>query len=180
MLLQKGKVYCAYDDLTMDTIRNRYVRAALEKLCTLKGINKKLEWQVDNASDNILNILPNMYADIAIENKKDNKRIIIDTKSNSLTISGYYRDATLRNTYLYQIYAYLRSQEKEDDRASLSSIGMLLHPSINEYICEWVTIQNHPIYFCTVNLQRTPQEIKTQLLDLLHKAVENDTLTVTA
>ena len=34
-LLDKGKVCCKYDELTMDTPRNRYVRAALEQLAKL-------------------------------------------------------------------------------------------------------------------------------------------------
>lgn len=268
-LLEKGKVCCKFDELTIDTQRNRYVRAALEKLMKL-GINpslshkcqklslglerlgvskekpvgynikserfgrhdnddqkmvaaadlafslalptefdgifdlsapdskkewlrklfekaiagfysvaldksewnvlsgKQFDWQISSKSSGIGEILPNMKTDIIIDQRESGTRLVIDTKFNSVTTSGWYREETLRSGYIYQMYTYLRSQEHSGDKRSLSSIGMLLHPSVDKDVCETVAIQGHPIWFCTVNLGLTAVSIRNRLL-LLHK-----------
>ena len=54
------------------------------------------------------------------------------------------------------MYAYLRSQERDDNPQSYSTTGMLLHPSIDSEgdnpITEHTTIQGHQFMFCSVNL----------------------------
>ena len=40
-LLSKAKVRCRFAELTVDTPRNRYVRAALQYLASLKQLDKK-------------------------------------------------------------------------------------------------------------------------------------------
>ena len=42
-LLEKAKVCCRFEELTVDTPRNRYVRAALEHLSSIKQVDKKLK-----------------------------------------------------------------------------------------------------------------------------------------
>jgi len=44
------------------------------------------------------------------------RRIVIDTKFNAVLTPGWHREKTLRSGYIYQIYAYLRSQEDNGDR----------------------------------------------------------------
>ena len=43
------------------------------------------------------------------------RRIVIDTKFTSIVTAGWYREETLRSGYVYQIYAYLRSQVGRGD-----------------------------------------------------------------
>ena len=61
------------------------------------------------------------------------------------------------------MYAYLRSQEREADLLSLSSTGILLHPSVEESLDEFAVIQGHKIRFTTVDLAADSKTIRGQL-----------------
>ncbi len=98
---------------------------------------------------------------------RNNRRIVIDTKFNSIVTSGWYREVSLRSAYIYQIYAYLRSQEDNDDPLALHASGLLLHPSIGEMYDETVEMQGHAIRFATVDLGATAEEIRRRLLYLI-------------
>lgn len=267
-LLEKGKVCCRFDELTVDTPRNRYVRSALERLSKLNikttlahkcralmlslerlGVSKansinysgnserfgrhdisdqkmvaaadlafslalptefdgqlhitspdsqkewlrklferaiagfytvvldskewrvlagkQFDWQISDKTSGIDVILPSMKTDIIIDNRKSSERLVIDTKFNSVMTRGWYREESLRSGYIYQMYSYLRSQEDTSDSKSLVSIGMLLHPTVDKEVAEMVTIQGHPIWFCTVNLGESAVSIRERLLQLL-------------
>lgn len=228
-LLDRGKVACHYDELTVDTARNRFVRVALEEIskivrrnvlahrCRLlaaslrrmgvtgerpgrgevsidrfgrhdaddqpmvsaahlafnlvlpteavgakhlslpdreitwirklyeKGVagfydvvlswqgwrvdaGKTIGWLIESKSSGIDKILPSMRTDIILDHPSAGRRIVIDTKFNSVMTRGWYREETLRSGYVYQIYAYLRSQEDNGDPLSARASGLLLHP----------------------------------------------------
>ena len=267
-LLDKGRVCCRFEELTVDTPRNRYVRAALESLsqlvndrdlehkCRVLGIHlarmgvckakpvgysgkserfgrhdagdqkmvaaadlafslalptefsgkhhlvvpdkhiewlrklfekgiagffavaldnkhwdvragKQFNWQVWDKSSGIDSILPRMKTDIIIDNKLTGERLVIDTKFNAATIPGWHREETLRSSYIYQMYAYLRSQEDHADPMSMATTGMLLHPTIDKEVDESACFQGHTIRFCTVNLGGKSTAIREQLLRLV-------------
>ena len=272
MLLERGKIACRFDELTIDTPRNRYVRAALEAISKVvkrkdmahwcrsldirlrrmgvsqvrqsrnevsvdrfgrhdaedkpmvtaahlafnlalpteskgtrqlfsperdnlpwlrklfeKGVagfyatvlssrcyrvraGKILKWQISDKSSDIDNILPNMKTDIIIDNLDLEHRIVIDTKFNSVVTSGWYRDETLRSGYLYQMYAYLRSQEGSDDPFDENACGLFIHPSIGEDMNEYVVIDNHKIQFATVDLGATAIDIRERLLSIIQSS----------
>jgi len=92
---------------------------------------------------------------------------VIDTKFNSVVTRGWHREETLRSGYVYQIYAYLRSQEGNGDPLAETASGLLLHPSVGDMVNEAVVIQNHEIRFATVDLGATAKEIRAQLLQVL-------------
>ncbi|MGK0472315.1 MAG: 5-methylcytosine-specific restriction enzyme subunit McrC [Candidatus Azotimanducaceae bacterium] len=129
--------------------------------------NRQFNWQVTDETAGIKMILPSMEADIIVSEKCSGERLVIDTKFNSVTTEGYYRKETLRSGYLYQMYAYLRSQEDRNDSNTLNVRGMLLHPTTHNEVNESVTIQGHPIRFCTVNLGNVAPKIREQLLQLV-------------
>ena len=108
-----------------------------------------------------------MRTDIILEHSGAGRRIVIDTKFNSVVTRGWYREETLRSGYIFQIYAYLRSQEDNDDPLAANATGLLLHPSVGDMLKESVVIQNHEIRFATVDLSATAKEIRLQLLDAL-------------
>lgn len=267
-LLEKGKVCCRYEELTVDTPRNRYVRSALEKLTSIltsaslirrcrslvvsleqlgvrqgkpvayngkserfgrhdaadqkmvaaadlafslalptefagqhhltmpdkqvhwlrklfeKAIagfystaldpsewkvsaGSQFRWKISDKTPGIDAILPMMKTDIVIDHLPSGKRLVIDTKFNSVTTKGWYRDESLRSGYVYQMYAYLRSQEDPEQPLSMVTSGMLLHPSIDGEVNERVTIQGYSIAFCTVNLGSDATSIRSQLLGLI-------------
>ena len=126
---------------------------------------KQLDWQIENRTDGIKKILPTMRTDIILSHHKLKKRIVIDTKFTSILSSGWYREETLRSGYIYQIYAYLRSQVGQtSDVLAENASGLLLHPSIGNSIDEAVTIQGHKIRFATVDLAASTAEIRAQLI----------------
>ena len=97
-----------------------------------------LQWPVVARSKCVEEVLPSMQTDIVLEHPTSAGRhkIVIDTKFTEILKSGHYRGQTLRSGYIYQIYAYLRSQERDDDPTTLDSIGVLLHPSVGFNFCE--------------------------------------------
>ena len=123
-----------------------------------------LEWQTECATSGIAAILPQMRTDIVLTHRPSGRRIVIDTKFNSVLTSGWYKQETLRSGYLYQIYAYLRSQTGRGDASADSASGLLLHPAINQMMDEAVTIQGHVVRFATVDLAASTSELREQLL----------------
>ncbi len=271
-LLQRGQVACRFEELTVDTPRNRYVRAALEKSAKMvrsvdlsrrcrvlairlvhMGVSREhlirhdpsvnlmgrtdtadrqmlaaaqlafdlalpteisgsrnlsspsreprwvwelyekaiagfydvtltqwgwkvdsqqtLHWNTGNMTDRIGEILPSMRADTVLNHTDSDRRIIIDTKFTSILKPGNYRAQTLASPHIYQIYAYLRSQEGLGDPLADTASGILLYPAVNCLVDESVDIQGHNIRFATVNLDATPGEIRHRLLELIDSAL---------
>jgi 5-methylcytosine-specific restriction enzyme subunit McrC len=123
-----------------------------------------LAWPIEDRTSGINDILPNMCADITLDEMATGRRVVINTKFNSIVTSGWYRAESLRSAYLYQIYAYLRSQVGRGDIAADRAEGLLLHPSIGKSIDEAVVMQGHRIRFMTVDLTAATSEIRTELL----------------
>ena len=124
-----------------------------------------LHWPKAGRSPRIEQILPTMRTDIVLDHVDTDRRIVIDTKFNSVLSGGWYRNEGIRSGYMYQIYAYLRSQEESGDPLDLHAEGMFLHPAVGEMFNEWVDIQKHRIHFRTVDLAADTQTIRSQLLD---------------
>ena len=127
-----------------------------------------LRWPTEKETPGIRRILPSMKTDIVLEHAGRGRRVVIDTKFTSIVTAGRYREETLRSDYIYQIYAYLRSQEGGGKPFADVSEGILLHPSVGgEMINEAVVIQGHEIRFATVNLAAGAGEIRRQLLNVI-------------
>ncbi len=122
-----------------------------------------LDWPVEWASVGVAAILPQMRTDIVLEASAPPQRIVIDTKFNALLTTGWYRDQSLRSGYLYQIYAYLRTQVGRGDPLADHASGLLLHPAVGDHISEEVILQGHRIRFATVDLAATAAELRRQL-----------------
>lgn len=125
---------------------------------------RQLDWPVEWGTAGIDEILPAMRTDIVLDHAASGRRIIIDTKFNEILTSGWYRDKAIRSAYVYQIYAYLRSQAGRGDPQSDHASGLLLHPAIGVMVDESVLIQGHRIRFATVDLAASAPEIRSQLL----------------
>lgn len=125
---------------------------------------RTLSWQIDWKSPGIDKILPGMRTDIVLDHQETSRRIVVDTKFNTVLTSGWYREESLRSGYLYQIYAYLRSQVGQGDPFADRAEGLLLHPSIGERVDETVVIQGHRIRIMTVDLTATASAIRKELL----------------
>ena len=131
----------------------------------------KLNWQIESPTAGIELLLPGMTTDIILEPRWDQgwpggSRLVIDTKFTSMVGTGQYGNPTLSSGYIYQIYAYLRSQERMTDPLSLTASGMLLHPTVGGEVDEAATIQGHRIRFATVDLAADSVAIRNRLLSL--------------
>lgn len=133
-----------------------------------------LGWQIEQKTSGIDRILPTMRTDVVLDHVPSRRRIVIDTKFTSIVTSGWYREETLRSGYIYQIYAYLRSQVGRGDSFADNASGLLLHPAVGDAVDEAVVIQGHSIRFATVDLTASPAEIRSQLLRLCEPAVRDD------
>jgi len=127
-----------------------------------------LHWPVIESSEGIEAVLPLMKTDIIL-NKPDHQRIVIDTKFTAIVSTGWYRVESLKSAYLYQMYTYLRSQERLDDTTSPwnSATGILLHPAIDKGFDETVTIKEHLLRFVTIDLSEKPRAIRRALLEIV-------------
>lgn len=129
-----------------------------------------LGWQIEQKTSGIDKIFPTMRTDVVLDHAPSGRRIVIDTKFASIVTNGWYREETLRSGYVYQIYAYLRSQVGRGDALADCASGLLLHPSVGDGVDETVVIQGHGIRFATVNLAASPGEVRSQLLRLCKPA----------
>ena len=128
---------------------------------------KWIDWPKECGTSGVESILPKMQTDIVLEHSKAGRRVVIDTKFNSVVTDGWYREETLRSMYVYQIYSYVRSQERGGDSLSEKASGLLLHPSVGEMVDEAVVIQGHEFRFATVDLGGEAREIRGRLLGVL-------------
>jgi 5-methylcytosine-specific restriction enzyme subunit McrC len=126
----------------------------------------QLGWQKGSCSPGIDAIMPGMTTDIVLDFPDRKRRIVIDTKFTSIVTKGQFKDEVLKSGYIYQLYAYLRSQEGLDQLWDEAE-GLLLHPAIDKNIDEWVQIQGHLIRFSTVDLTRSATDIRSTLRSLV-------------
>ena len=126
---------------------------------------KRMDWQFENASSGIMALFPGMTSDIILEHSVPARPLIIDTKFTSVFGASPHRAVVLKSPYIYQMYAYLRSQERLDgsDPLSLSASGIFLHPSVDADVDEIVRIQGHEFRFATVNLTMSATKIIERL-----------------
>ena len=126
-----------------------------------------LRWPIEEATSGAEQVFPSMRTDIVIDRRDRPQRLVIDTKFTGVLGRGWYRDQTLKSGYIYQLYAYLRSQVDNGNPWSANASGLLLHPAINGGFDESVVIQGHMMQFATVNLATSHAEIKERLLSLV-------------
>lgn len=128
-----------------------------------------LQWQSSYASPGLSTLLPPMQTDIILDPPDRGRRVVIDTKFSSIVRSNRFGEDRLKSGYIYQMYAYLRSQEGLDQRW-INAAGLLLHPAIDGMINERVVIQNHPITFATIDLSGSAASIRSDLRTILGSA----------
>lgn len=125
--------------------------------------SERITWRVTTSQRSALAYLPRMITDISV--KRENKKLIIDTKYYSQTFSAYYDSESIHSNNLYQILAYLSNVDKEGDEVVS---GMLLYPVVDQDVrLQFDSLQGYPVRICTVNLSRDWQEIRKELLSLV-------------
>lgn len=133
---------------------------------------RRLSWPVSAQTPGMASILPGMQTDIELNHHPTGQRIVIDTKFTAILTASSYRDRVLRSGYLYQLYAYLRTQERSDDPASLSAEGLLLHPQTGGAIDEVMTVQGHRMRFKTIDLTAPSGVFEKDLRAVVHQPAD--------
>ncbi|QRY43506.1 hypothetical protein JVX93_23600 [Mycolicibacterium boenickei] len=109
-------------------------------------------------------LLPIMKTDIVVVDPSQHRRIVIETKFKDALVENYGK-TTINRDYVFQLYAYLRSQADTADIAAETAEGILLFVAANgrQPIDRSVTIQSHRIRFLSVDLSRPPHDIRQRL-----------------
>jgi 5-methylcytosine-specific restriction enzyme subunit McrC len=116
-------------------------------------------------------LVPSMQTDITIvERRPPHRRLIIDTKYSTTTLAATRFEALrFKSENLYQLYAYLRTQEQESE-AHRCAQGMLLYPTTSQDLNEPMSVQGHRINIATVDLSKEWETIEKRLSDLVKSA----------
>ena len=129
----------------------------------------RIQWPAANPTPGLPSIMPEMVTDIVLERRDlgvpdAGQRIVIDTKFTSIVMQGQFGKHMLKSGHMYQLYAYLRSQEQLGEPITCYSRGVLLYPSLGTCYNESAVIQGHRVTFATVDLAADSQTIRSQLL----------------
>lgn len=156
---QVGQTSGVFADANEHLIRRLFERAvgnALKLELAPEGWQvsqgRRLEWPIAAMSTGLSAMLPGMQTDVELYDPVTARKIVIDTKFTSIWTRSQYRDEVLRSGYLYQLYAYLRTQERAEDQSSLYCEGMLLHPQVGGAVDEFIELQGHRMRFVTIDL----------------------------
>ena len=95
------------------------------------------------------------------------RRIVLDTKFTNALKPRQHGGLSFDSAHIYQLYAYLRSQEGAGDQAADAAEGVLLYPALDEVLDEAVTIQGHRLRFVTVDLSTPSVALRELLLDVV-------------
>lgn len=113
-------------------------------------------------------LVPSMNTDVTLKQKAPpNRRLIVDTKYYANTLDqGPYGGPKFKAENLYQMYAYLRTQEDRGPRFR-DAQGMLLYPTTQQDLDEAMEVQGHRIRIATVNLAAPWETIEARLHELI-------------
>ncbi|MGE0449865.1 MAG: hypothetical protein AB7Q29_09820 [Vicinamibacterales bacterium] len=149
------------DEIVFSSLFERFVRAFLKQaLPDATVTSETLSWHDDVGS----RFAPRMRTDITIEHKATDTRLVIDTKYYAHALSSRYDSVEkFHSAHLYQLYAYLRTQEHRGDRFR-NCPGILLYPTTSSIIDERMRVQGHDIRVATIDLAKPWTDIERDLL----------------
>lgn len=146
-------------------IRGFYCVTASGRWDVMPG-NKRQYWPVTECSEEVNALLPQMELDILLTNAERDEKIVIDTKYTRMISPGFRREKALKTPHMYQMYAYLNSQNEASWNTTAK--GILLYPAVGDAQADLqFSMQGHTFVFATVNLDDTATEIRKELLKLV-------------
>jgi 5-methylcytosine-specific restriction enzyme subunit McrC len=156
------------DEITFHDLFERFVRNFYRlHLTTHEVVRERLFWHDELDSP----LVPVMLTDITIiERQPPHRRLIIDTKYHTTTLIAKQDGGTpkFKSENLYQLYAYLRTQEHLT-RAHRAAEGLLLYPTTTHDLTEAIIVQGHRIRVATVDLSEKWENIEARLLALVNQ-----------
>jgi 5-methylcytosine-specific restriction enzyme subunit McrC len=126
---------------------------------------KRLDWHAENVNEH----LPSMIPDLLLEEKETGRIIVLDTKFTAASlVENAWGKAVYDSAHLYQLYAYLRSQEHLSERHR-SAVGILLYPAVQVRLSERLELQDHVIRIESVDLAAPWENAERQLIDIVKR-----------
>lgn len=124
---------------------------------------KRLDWHALEPNEH----LPSMIPDLVLQEAGTGRMILLDTKfSAGSLVANQWGKTVYDSSHLYQLYAYLRSQEGMSEGHRRAE-GILLYPAVQAQLAEQVEVQGHIIRIETVDLASAWQDIEQQLLQIV-------------
>jgi 5-methylcytosine-specific restriction enzyme subunit McrC len=124
---------------------------------------KRLDWHAQEANSH----LPSMIPDLLLRERRSGRIVILDTKfTASSLVENQWGKAVYDSAHLYQLYAYLRSQEQLSAEYR-SAEGILLYPTVQNRLSERIQLQDHMIRIESVDLIVRWDDVENQLLELI-------------
>jgi 5-methylcytosine-specific restriction enzyme subunit McrC len=110
--------------------------------------------------------LPSMRPDLMLEERSSGRIIILDTKftARSLIMNQWGKEM-FDSSHLYQLYAYLKTQEHLSEQHRQAT-GILLYPTIDKELSELVELPNHNLRIECFDLASPWREIENRMLGL--------------
>jgi 5-methylcytosine-specific restriction enzyme subunit McrC len=155
------------DEIQFSDVFERFVRNFLRHALPQANITSEhLSWPDEIGSS----LVPRMRTDVSIDwtdPEGPARRLVIDTKYYAKTLSGRYDNVEkFRSSHLYQLYAYLRTQEHRGERYK-DCPGILLYPTTGASVDERMRVQGHEMRIMTIDLARPWQDIERDLLAMV-------------
>ncbi|HSJ85958.1 MAG TPA: hypothetical protein VK909_02035 [Anaerolineales bacterium] len=126
---------------------------------------KRLDWHAPETNEH----LPSMIPDLILREQATGRIVILDTKFTAASlIENQWGKPVYDSSHLYQLYAYLRSQEGVS-AAHQTAEGVLLYPAVKTQLSERVVLQGHSIRIECVDLAAAWQEVERQLLSVVNR-----------
>jgi 5-methylcytosine-specific restriction enzyme subunit McrC len=124
---------------------------------------KRLDWHARTTNER----LPLMVPDLVLQETSSSRIIVIDTKFtvHSL-VENRWGKPVFDSSHLYQLYAYLKSQEHLSEQHH-DAVGILLYPAIEARLSERIELRDHVIRIESVDLAAPWQEVERRLLEVI-------------
>lgn len=164
----EGRVYSSRLDrerLVLHTVFEKFV-ANFYRACLREWVvtpQKRLYWHglASHA------YLPTMLPDVQLVGKATGKILILDTKFTARSlIKNQEGSKRFVSSHLYQLYAYLRTQEHLS-AAHGRAEGILLYPTAGTPLAETIELPQHTMYIESVDLAAPWPAVEQRLLDVI-------------
>jgi 5-methylcytosine-specific restriction enzyme subunit McrC len=125
---------------------------------------KRLDWQAKERNEH----LPIMVPDLVLQEKSSGQLIVLDTKFTARSlVENQWGKPVFDSSHLYQLYAYLSSQEHLSEQHRTAT-GILLYPAIQSRFSERIELRDHVMRIESIDLAAPWQEIEGHLLALIY------------
>jgi 5-methylcytosine-specific restriction enzyme subunit McrC len=123
---------------------------------------ENIRWSPDRDSPVALSLLAQMQTDVSVI--ISDRKVIIETKYYTDTLSYYFESATIHSANLYQLLSYMSNSKHLTPKIE----GILLYPKVDRELDERYVILDMPPRVKTIDLNRSWSEIHDDLYGLLN------------